>query len=293
MQRRRNSERSTWNSSSLCDYSLPQARGNEISVAVGTAPTKIRVKGVAVATILAVANQKGGVGKTTTATTLAHALGLAGRRVLVVDVDPQGNATSGMGVEAVDTSPAFCQHSAGPEVPTPWEGVWCIPAGRDLEHLATQRALPRGRLRESLARLRQPFDVVLVDCPPSLGPLTQNALAASEAVLIPIQCEYYPLEGLVQLIGAIRRVRDENPRLSVGGVLLTMYDDEYGLSGEVETEVRSKLDEPVFETVVPRDPAVAEAPSHCLSVIDYAPRSRGAWAYVHLANEMAARGILG
>ena len=244
------------------------------------------------ATILAVANQKGGVGKTTTATTLAHCLAVAGRKVLVVDVDPQGNATSGMGLASTDRSPAFASGSGAGEVETPWPGVWCIPAGRDLEHLATQRTLPRGRLAETLQRITHPFEVILVDCPPSLGPLTQNALVASDGVIIPIQCEYYPLEGLVQLIGAVRRAREENVRLRVAGVLLTMYEEEGGLSGEVEAEVRSKLNEPVFDVVVPRDPAVAEAPSHCQSVIDYAPRSRGARAYVQFADEVAARGII-
>ena len=244
------------------------------------------------ATILSVANQKGGVGKTTTATTLANALGMAGRRVLVVDVDPQANATSGMGVDSVDRSPAFLPEAQDFLRRTPWDSVWCVPAGRDLEHLATQRTLARGQLGETLGRVAASFDVVLVDCPPSLGPLTQNALAASHGVVIPIQCEYYPLEGLVQLIGAIRRAREQNPSLAVAGVLLTMYDDEDGLSGEVEAEVRSKLDEPVFDAVIPRDPAVAEAPSHSQSVITYAPRSRGARAYVEFADEAAERGIL-
>jgi chromosome partitioning protein len=251
-------------------------------------------EGMHVPSILAVANQKGGVGKTTTATTLAHALGLAGRRVLVVDVDPQANATSGMGLEAVDASPAFTFGADGSIVRTSWEGVSCLPAGRDLEHWATQRNLVSTRLRENLGRLETGrFDVVFVDCPPSLGPLTQNALAAAGAVLIPIQCEYYPLEGLVQLIGAVRLAAERNPSLRIGGVLLTMYDPETDLSQEVEDEVRGKLDEPVFEVVIPRDTAVAEAPSHCLSVIEYAPRSRGARAYVSLAAEMIARGLVG
>ena len=244
--------------------------------------------------ILAVANQKGGVGKTTTATTLAHAFGLAGCRVLVVDVDPQANATSGMGAEAVDTSAAFTIPADGGIVRTPWQGVSCIPAGRDLEHWATQRSLGNTRLRDNLERLQAGrFDVVLIDCPPSLGPLTQNALAASATVLIPIQCEYYPLEGLVQLVGAVRQASQGNPSLRIGGVLLTMYDADADLTREVEAEVRGKLEEPVLETVIPRDTAVAEAPSHCLSVIEYAPRSRGARAYVSLAAEIMDRGLAG
>ncbi len=246
------------------------------------------------ASILAIANQKGGVGKTTTATTLAHAFGLAGRRVLVVDIDPQANATSGMGAEAVDTSPAFTPAADGSIVQTSWQGVSCVPAGRDLERWATQRNLASTCLRDNLERLQAGrFDVVLIDCPPSLGPLTQNALGAAAAVLVPIQCEYYPLEGLVQLVAAVRQAAQRNPLLRVGGVLLTMYDPEAALTHEVEAEVRGKLDEPVFESVIPRDTAVAEAPSHCLSVIQYAPRSRGARAYIALAAEITTRGLIG
>jgi len=246
-------------------------------------------------TILSVANQKGGVGKTTTATSLAHAFGLSGRRVLVVDVDPQANATSGMGVAPTAQSAAFAPGAAeGGAIRTAWEGVWCLPAGRDLERWATQAGRGADRLGANLSDLGgDGFDVVLIDCPPSLGPLTRNALAASEAAIIPIQCEYYPLEGLVQLIGAVRQAEKQNPGLSVGGVLLTMYDPGAELAREVEAEVRAKLDQPVFETVIPRDPAVAEAPSHCLSVLDYAPRSRGARAYVRLASEMIDRRLVG
>ena len=246
------------------------------------------------ASILAIANQKGGVGKTTTATTLAHAFGLAGRRVLIVDVDPQANATSGMGAEAVDISPAFTPAADGNIVRTSWQGVSCIPAGRDLERWATQRSMASTYLRDNLERLQAGrFDVVLIDCPPSLGPLTQNALGAAAAVLVPIQCEYYPLEGLVQLLAAVRQAAQRNTLLRVGGILLTMYDPESDLSREVETEVRGKLEEPVLETVIPRDTAVAEAPSHCLTVIQYAPRSRGARAYISLAAEITTRGLIG
>jgi chromosome partitioning protein len=243
--------------------------------------------------ILSVANQKGGVGKTTTATNLANAFGLAGRSVLVVDVDPQGNATSGMGVEIAAESPGFASSGQGPVVvQTTWRNVACMPAARDLERLATHPHLPQGLLKHNLARLvdRQ-FDLVLIDCPPSLGHLTRSALAASDAVLIPIQCEYYPLEGLVQLIGAVRYEARKAP-LKVAGILLTMYDPEAELTHEVEGEVRGKLEEPVFRTAIPRDTAVAESPSHCLSVIDYAPRSRGAKAYADLALEMLDRGIV-
>ncbi len=242
---------------------------------------------------LSVANQKGGVGKTTTATNLAHALGLAGASVLVVDIDPQANATSGMGVAALPASPAFSHGNAPlPIAQTSWTNVACLPAGRDLERLAAQGQLPSALLRTALGRPSNPtFDVTLVDCPPSLGPLTRNALAASDGVLIPIQCEYYPLEGLVQLIGAVRQQAERTP-LRIAGVLLTMYDPQAALSREVEAEVRGRLDDPVFDTTIPRDIALAEAPSHCLSVIDYAPRSPGARAYLELALEITARGLV-
>jgi len=246
------------------------------------------------AVTLCVANQKGGVGKTTTATCLAHALALAGRQVLVVDVDPQANATSGMGLAPVPASPAFAASPVDGLIATAWSGVWALPAGRDLERLAVRGVVSPLVLKSNLARLPTPqFAAILIDCPPSLGMITQNALAAAQRVIVPIQCEYYPLEGLVQLLAAVRQAAQTNPGLSVAGVLLTMFDPAADLSREVETEVRTKLKDPVFRTVIPRDPAVAEAPSHCLSVLDYAPRSPGAKAYAELALEIIEMGILG
>ena len=245
-------------------------------------------------TILAVANQKGGVGKTTTATSLAHGLALAGRQVLLVDLDPQANATSGVGLEAVAESPVFAGPALGDGISaTAWPNVWAVPAGCDLQ-ARSDRGLPRtGDLRDGLAALDDGrFGAVLVDCPPSLGPLTQAALAAAHGVLVPIQCEYYPLEGLVQLLRAVEAAGASNSRLAVAGIVLTMYDPEAALAREVEAEVRGKLDQPVFEAVIPRDSAVSEAPSHCLSVIDYAPRSAGARGYVGLTLEMLDRGLV-
>jgi len=236
---------------------------------------------------LCVANQKGGVGKTTTATCLAHALALTGRQILVVDVDPQANATSGMGLAPLPASPAFSGVAGDGLVQAAWPGVWAVPAGRDLERIAARGVPSPLVLKTNIERLpTAQFAAILIDCPPSLGMITQNALAAAQGVIVPIQCEYYPLEGLVQLLAAVRQSAQANPALSVAGVLLTMFDPAADLSREVETEVRTKLKEPVFRTVIPRDPAVAEAPSHCLSVLDYAPRSPGAKAYGELALEV-------
>jgi chromosome partitioning protein len=178
-------------------------------------------------------------------------------------------------------------------IPDCWPGVSAVPAGQDLEALATRGLASPFVLRSNLQRLPAgSVDVILIDCPPSLGMLTQNAVAAATAMIIPIQCEYYPLEGLVQLLAAITELRTINSHLKVGGILLTMVDPKASLAKEVETEVRSKLSERVFKSVIPRDTAVAEAPSYCKSVIDYAPRSAGARGYAQLALEIVDAGLV-
>jgi chromosome partitioning protein len=249
---------------------------------------------------IACTNQKGGVGKTTTVVNLATYLALLGDSVLVVDLDPQGNATSGLGVDRttvagsiydalVEGAPIEDLH-----VPTPVEGLRLVPssitlAGADVE-LAGAEGRER-RLARAIAPSADRWDWIFVDCPPSLGLLTVNALTGTEAVLIPIQCEYYALEGLGQLIATINLVRDHlNPTLEISGVVLTMYDARTNLSAEVAEEVRRHLRGAVFDTIVPRSVRLSEAPSHGLPIALYRPESRGAQAYRALAAELRDRG---
>jgi chromosome partitioning protein len=249
--------------------------------------------------MLACANQKGGVGKTTTVVNLAAYLAGDGRRVLVVDLDPQGNATSGLGAErAAAGSSVYDALMGGVDineliVPTETPGLSLVPssialAGAEVE-LASVPQRER-RLTRVIASVRSDFDDVFIDCPPSLGLLTVNALTAADAVLIPMQCEYYALEGLSQLIATIHLVRDHlNPALAVRGVVLTMFDARTNLSAEVAAEVREHLGESVFQTVVPRSVRLAEAPSYGRPIAAYAPDSRGAIAYRALATELRSR----
>jgi len=247
-----------------------------------------------VARIFCVANQKGGVGKTTTALNLAAALARSGSKTLLVDLDPQCNATTGLGRQPTNNHPlvhcaAIRQGVVATDVPRLdlLCGTRCF---RDVELMTRDDPRHSARLREHLMTGYKAYDFVLIDCPPSLGPLTKTALSSSTEVFMPIQCEYFAMEGLTQMIEVIRDVMQHNPGpLQFGGIVLTMYDPALELTREVDAEVRDFFGEIVFQTVIPRDVAVSEAPSHGQSVIDYCPRSRGARAYVELCMEVLDR----
>ncbi|WP_152051263.1 ParA family protein [Tautonia marina] len=246
------------------------------------------------AKIISVANQKGGVGKTTTAINLAAGLAKAGKSALVIDVDPQCNATSGLGVEPAKRHPLLAGKPLAESVsPTTQERLYVLPGSQSLADADALSASNRQRasaLRQQLGSELSKYDYVLIDCPPSLGQLTRASLGASAEVYIPIQCEYFAMEGLSQIIELARQTKArDNRRLEIGGIVLTMYDPELELANEVANEVRGFFDDAVFDTMIPRDVFVSEAPSHGLSVIDYAPRARGARAYMELTLEVIDR----
>ncbi len=246
------------------------------------------------ARIICIANQKGGVGKTTTAVNLAVGLSKADQRTLLVDLDPQCNATSGIGLHPAADHPLLLETPLKDSVQsTHWDELQLLPGSRsfvDVDRLERGPDRDSALLRQNLDAGMAAYDYVLIDCPPSLGQLTQAALSASTEVLMPIQCEYYAMEGLTQMIHVIRRVmQDGDGRLTFGGILLTMYDPSLELTGEVDGEVREFFGDIVFDTVIPRDVSVSEAPSHGTSVMDYAPRSRGSRAYLELCMEVLER----
>jgi len=255
--------------------------------------------------VFTIANQKGGVGKTTTAVNIASALALQGMRVLVIDLDPQGNASTALGIEHrpgpassyevllgdIDVGEAVQQSPHN-------ERLFCIPATIDLagaEIELVSMVAREGRLRTALSELEQyDFDYVFIDCPPSLGLLTINALVAAPEVLIPIQCEYYALEGVGQLLRNIEMVKAHlNPALDVTTVVLTMYDGRTKLADQVAMDVRAHFGDKVLQTVIPRSVKVSEAPGYGMSIIDYDPGSRGAMSYLDASRELAYRGAGG
>ena len=248
--------------------------------------------------VISVANQKGGVGKTTSTVSLAAALAVHGKKVLIIDSDPQGNATSGLGVQKGELEQDVYDvlvnqvPMADVIVPTSRENLMIAPstiqlAGAEIE--LTSQPRREQRLKEAVKNIKDDYDYIFIDCPPSLGHLTMNAFTASDTVLIPVQCEYYALEGLSQLMNTITMVRKHfNPQLKIEGVLLTMYDARTNLGNEVKEDVIKYFREKVYKTIIPRNVRLSEAPSYGQAIVDYDPRSRGAEVYMELAKEVLA-----
>ncbi len=294
--------RETWGSQ---DMDTPIGAEAERAVRLMQAATDGRLPRPTRQRVLTIANQKGGVGKTTTAVNIAAALALQGLRVLVIDLDPQGNASTALGIDHRPGTPSSYEVLLG-EIPVEAalqrsphnERLCCVPATIDLagaEIELVSMVAREGRLRTALAELKHhDFDYVFIDCPPSLGLLTINALVAAPEVLIPIQCEYYALEGVGQLLRNIDMVKAHlNPELNVTTVVLTMYDGRTKLADQVAMDVRAHFGDKVLRTVIPRSVKVSEAPGYGMTIINYDPGSRGAMSYVDASRELAHRGVAG
>lgn len=251
------------------------------------------------AKVLVVVNQKGGVGKTTTSINVASYLSELGKKVLLVDMDSQANATSGVGLKSDRISHSvydlLIESNAAAEVlyPTAFENLHVIPSSKDLSGAEVELVNMEGResiLKHKLALFKPHYDYIVIDCPPSLGLLTLNALVASDSTLIPVQCEYFALEGIASLINTLTLVKNAfNPHLEIGGIVLTMYDKRTALNRQVVDNVRRYFKDLIFETIIPRNIRLTEAPSHGLPVVLYSPASKGALAYYELAKEVINR----
>jgi chromosome partitioning protein len=253
------------------------------------------------AKIISIANQKGGVGKTTTAVNLSGALAYLGRKVLLIDMDPQGNASRSVGIDAADVNESLYHVLTGQAQienvirPTSLRNMFVLPAsmelaGADLE-IASSFQDKQYRLKKQLDRVSANYDYVIIDCPPSLGLLNVNALVASSSVLIPLQCEYYAMEGLAQLLSTIRKIKQTmNSDIEIEGVLLTMADFRTKFANEVASEIRKFFKEKVYETSIPRQVKLSEAPSKGKTIVEYSVNSKGGVAYIDLAREVILRG---